>query len=171
MNIAPHAPVIIRIPAKANRVLPPPPVLLDDNDDAPVEVPTTLLHDIARVPDFPEHSLGSGHVRATAGSSDDRAEPGGVPNGSVAFSEGLPGGIRLSDLPDPHSVREALASLNADAWQAAMDCEMQNLKSHSVYTLVPRCPGMHTHPHHRHSPYYRRPPQPCLQPPHQQRLI
>ena len=141
-----------------------------------VEVPATLLHDIAGVPDFPERSLRSGRVRAAAGSSDDRAEPGGVSNDSVAFSAGLPGGIRLFDLPDPSSVREALASPDADVWQAAMDREMQNLKSHSVYTLVSRRLGMRTRPHHRRRPYYwrppqRRPPQPCPRPPHRQRLI
>ena len=174
VNIAPHPPVIIRIPVKGNRALPP--VLPDDDDDDPVEVPATLLHDIVGVPDFLERSLRSGCVCAAAGSSDDRAEPGGVPNDSVAFSAGLPGGIRLSDMPDPSSVCDALTSPDADAWQAAMDCEMQNLKSHSVYTLIPRRLGMHTRPHHWRRPYYqcppqRRPPQPCPRPPHRQRLI
>jgi hypothetical protein len=33
----------------------------------------------------------------------------------IAFSAGLHGGIQLSQLPDPRSVREAMASPNTDS--------------------------------------------------------
>jgi len=62
----------------------------------------------------------------------------------IAFSAGLPGGIQLSQLPNPRSVREAMASPHADGWKDAMDREMANLESHDVYELVPRMPGMRT---------------------------
>jgi hypothetical protein len=61
-----------------------------------------------------------------------------------AFSAGLPGGIQLSQLPDPRTVREAMASPDADGWKDAMDCEMANLQSHDVYELVPRASDMRT---------------------------
>jgi len=62
----------------------------------------------------------------------------------IAFSDSLPGGIQLSQLPDPRSVREAMASPDADGWTNSMDQEMANLKSHDVYELVPRMNGMRT---------------------------
>ena len=62
----------------------------------------------------------------------------------VAFSAGLPGGIQLSRLPDPRNVREAMAAHDADGWKAAMTKEMTNLKSHDVYDLVLRTPGIRT---------------------------
>jgi hypothetical protein len=37
-----------------------------------------------------------------------------------------------------------MASPDADGWKAAMDQEMENLRSHGVYELVPRQPGMRT---------------------------
>jgi len=62
----------------------------------------------------------------------------------IAFSASLPGGIQLSQLPDPRSVSEAMAFPGADGWKDAMDQEMANLKSHSVYELVPCMNGVWT---------------------------
>ena len=55
----------------------------------------------------------------------------------IAFSASLPGGIQLSQLPDPRSVREAMAAPDVEGWRDA-------LKSHDVYELVPRTSGMRT---------------------------
>ena len=62
----------------------------------------------------------------------------------IVFSAGLPGRIHLSQLPDPRTVREAMAAPDAEGWRDAMDREMQNLKSHDVYELVPRTHDMRT---------------------------
>ena len=62
----------------------------------------------------------------------------------IAFSAGLPGRIQLLQLPDPRSMREAMASPDADGWKDAMDREMANLESHDAYELVPGMPGMRT---------------------------
>jgi len=43
-------------------------------------------------------------------------------------------------------VREAMAASDADGWVDAMDREMENLRSHDVYEVVPRTPGMAHHP-------------------------
>ena len=51
---------------------------------------------------------------------------------------------QLSQLPDPRNVREVMAAPDADEWKEAMDREMENLKSHNVYELVPRTNGMRT---------------------------
>jgi len=59
----------------------------------------------------------------------------------IALSAGLPGGIQLSQLPDPRSVRAAMAPPDAITWKGAMDQEMANFKSHHVYGLVPRMNG------------------------------
>jgi len=53
-------------------------------------------------------------------------------------------GIQLSQLPDPRSVREAMASPDADGWKDAMGQEMAKLKSPDVYELVPRMNGTRT---------------------------
>ena len=53
VNIVPQLWLVIRIPVKANGLLPPPPpVVADDDDDNPVDIPTTPLHDVAGMPDF-----------------------------------------------------------------------------------------------------------------------
>ena len=70
-------------------------------------------------------------------------QPGGVAL-SVAFSAQLPGVMLLSQLPDPHSLREALAAPDADDWCDAMDCKMENLRAHDVYELVLHASGAHT---------------------------
>jgi Reverse transcriptase (RNA-dependent DNA polymerase) len=62
----------------------------------------------------------------------------------IAFSAALPGGIQLSQRPDPRSVREVMASPDADGWKNAMDQEIENLKAHNVYELVPYASGMRT---------------------------
>ena len=62
----------------------------------------------------------------------------------AAFSAGLPGGIQLSQLPDPRNVREAMAAPDADGWREAMDREMENLRSHDIYELLQRALGMRT---------------------------
>ena len=60
----------------------------------------------------------------------------------VAFSAGLPGEIWLSELPDSRNVRESMAAPDLDGWKNAMDKEMENLRSHDVYEVVPRMPSM-----------------------------
>ena len=62
----------------------------------------------------------------------------------IAFSASLPGGVQLSQLPDPRSVRELMSAPDAEGWRDAMDREMQNLKLHGVDELVPRTSGMRT---------------------------
>lgn len=145
--LPPH--LVIWILVKADRAPPPPllpPVVMDDDDDNPIHIPAILLHNVAGVPGFPEHSLRSGQVCTAngTGSPSSSSKPGGVMDDPVAFSAGLPGGIWLSDLPDPLSIHEALASPDANTGRAVMDHEMQNLRSHNVYQLVPQHPGMHT---------------------------
>jgi len=85
------------------------------------------VHDVAHVPDFPSKSLRSGRKR----------DEGGGDKVQVAFSAGIPGGIQLSSLPDPRTVHEAMAAPDADGWRVAMDAELENLRSHEVYDLVP----------------------------------
>ena len=120
----------------------------DDGDgDSP---PVRPIHDVSHVPDYPTRSLRSGRLR----DGGDGVERGGRRGAMfseeqtdihpVAFSAGLPGGIQLSQLPDPRSAREAMAAPDADGWKEAMDREMKNLESHDVYDLVPRAPGMRT---------------------------
>jgi hypothetical protein len=92
------------------------------------------INNVARVPDFPEKSLRSRRTRE---------EPGGE-SCAVAFTAGLPGRIQLMNLPDPWSMCKAMAAPDADGWQEAMDREMENLRSHDVYELVPQTPSMHT---------------------------
>ena len=112
-------------------------------------------HDVSHVPDYPTRTLHSGlgcdapgggsasaaRNRGGGGSAmlvlDDDAPP-------VAFSAGLPGGIQLSQLPDPQNVHEAMAAPDADGWRDMMNKEMENLRSHDVYELVPHMPGMCT---------------------------
>jgi hypothetical protein len=92
------------------------------------------INDVTCVLDFPEKSL---HFGCT------HEEPGGE-SCAVTFTAGLPGGIQLTNLPDPQSMHEAMAAPDADGWREAMDREMENLCSHNVYELVPRTPGMCT---------------------------
>jgi hypothetical protein len=92
-----------------------------------------LVHDVAHVPDFPKMSLRSGRQR----------EPGGEVY-VVAFSAGLPCGVQLSQLPDPRTMREAMAAPDSDGWREVMDREMENLKSHDVHELVPPASGIRT---------------------------
>ena len=51
------------------------------------------MHDVSHVPDYPTRSLRSGRGRDEA-------------NCNIAFSAGRPGGIQLSQLPDPRNVCE-----------------------------------------------------------------
>ena len=92
------------------------------------------MHDIAHVLNFPKRSLHSGHMRG---------EPGGDMC-DVAFSARLPGGIELSQMPDPRSVHKAMAASDATGWVDVIDREMDNLCTHDVYELVPRTSGMRT---------------------------
>ena len=91
------------------------------------------VHDIACVPDFRKKSTRSGRWR----------EPGGDV-ADVAFSAGPSGGVQLSHLPDPRSVREAMAAPDADGWMVAMDLKMESLWSHDVFDPVPRASDMRT---------------------------
>jgi len=93
------------------------------------------IHDVTHVPDYPERTLRSGRRRRTWDGSIAGLERGrdgggdalfvaddgeGVDYSPVAFSARLPGGIHLSQLPDPRSVREALEAPDAE-WKEAMD--------------------------------------------------
>ena len=91
------------------------------------------VHDIACVPDFRKKSTRSGRWR----------EPGGDV-ADVAFSAGPSGGVQLSHLPDPRSVREAMAAPDADGWMVAMDLKMESLWSHDVFDPFPRASDMRT---------------------------
>jgi len=114
------------------------------------------VHNVSHVPDYPERMLCSGQRQGTWDGGDGRSGDGGgdtlfviddgegVDYSLIAFSAGLPGGIHLSQLPDPWSIHEALASPDTDGWKAAMDREMSNLRSHDIYKLTPCHPGMHT---------------------------
>ena len=62
----------------------------------------------------------------------------------VAFSAGLPNSIQLSSLPDPCTVCEAMAAPDVDGWKDAMDREMENLRSHDIYELIPHTDGIRT---------------------------
>ena len=95
------------------------------------------------VPGYPARSTRSGLRRNGGGGGggamlilDEATYP------PIAFSAGLPGGIQLSQLPDPRNVREAMAAPDADQWKEAMDLEMENPKLPDVYELVPRTNGM-----------------------------
>ena len=92
------------------------------------------MHDIAHVPNFPKQSLCSGHTHS---------EPGGDMC-DVAFLARLPSGVELSQMPDPHSVHEAMAASNATGWVDTMDCKMDNLCTRDVYELVLCTSGMRT---------------------------
>jgi hypothetical protein len=102
------------------------------------------MHDILYVPDFLARSTRSGLTR------DGRVREGGMlvlddgGHSSTAFYAGLLGGMQLSPLPDPCSVREAIAASDAEGWRDTMDQEMDNLRCHDVYELVPRTSGMRT---------------------------
>jgi transposase InsO family protein len=124
----------------------------DDDDESPIQSP---IHDVGHIPNYPMRSLRSG-LKREGGRGGSGLERGGGGGGSamlvvddagyppVAFSAGLPGGIQLSQLPDPRNVREALAAQDAEGWREAMNSEMENLKSHDVYELVPRIGSMRT---------------------------
>ena len=152
----PHLRITIRLPGRGmNRTVAPTartqddPIDIDDEDadgaaNEDAVPPVRPIHDILYVPSYPSKSTCSGLIRNGGGGKsamlilDEEAHP------PIAFSAGLPGGIQLSQMPDPRSVREAMASPDADGWKDAMDQEIANLKSHNVYELVPRTNGMWT---------------------------
>ena len=122
----------------------------DDNNNSithgGADTPTQPTHDVSYVPNFPARSTWSGLT------CDDQVRGGAMlvldddVHSPIAFSAGLPGGIQLSQLPDPRSVCEAMVAPDAEGWRDAMDQEMENLKSHDVYELVPQVSGMRTLP-------------------------
>ena len=116
------------MPAAAPRVSTPE---ADEDTDESADDP---IHDVARVPDLPARSL---HFSCT------RDQPGGVAL-SVTFLAQLPGAMLLSQLLDPCSLREALAAPDANNWRNTMDREMENLRAHDVYELVPHASGART---------------------------
>jgi hypothetical protein len=101
----------------------------DDEDDDGAETasdgdadsPERPRHDVSHVHDFPVRSTRSGSTRdgrVRGGAMlvlDDEVHP------PIAFSTGLPGGIQLSQLPDPRTVHEAMAAPDAEGWRDAMD--------------------------------------------------
>jgi len=101
-------------------------------------------NDVTLVPDYPAGSTRSGLTRGGEVEEGDAMLTLEGESHPVAFSAGLPNGILLSRLPDPRSVREAMAAPDAEGWKDAMDREMENLRSHDVYDLVPRAPGLRT---------------------------
>ena len=92
------------------------------------------VHHVAQVPDFPTGLLHSGHNCGESGGDGCR----------VAFSAHLPNGIQLSLLLDPHTICEVMAVPNTDGWKEVMDCEMENLRSHNIYKLIPCAVGIWT---------------------------
>ena len=116
------------MPAAAPRVSTPE---ADEDTDKSADDP---IHDVAQVPDLPVRSLRFSHMRN---------QPGGVAL-SIAFLGQLPGAMLLSQLPDLHSLCEALAAPDPDDWHDVMDCKMENLRAHDVYELVLRASGAHT---------------------------
>ena len=126
----------------------------NDDDGDGNSPPAHPIHNVSHVPDYPTRSLHSGHVRDGGGGGGFSVEHSGqrgamfseeqIDIHPVVFSAGLPGGIQLSQLPDPRSARKAMAAPDADGWKEAMDWEMKNLESHDIYDLVPHAPGMCT---------------------------
>jgi len=142
---SPHPRITIRLPG---RLMTQPRTDDDDSDDSGpggesdgLDGSVHPVHNVSHVPDYPARLLRSG-LRRDGGGGGGTALLSSCP--PFAFSAGLPGGIQLSQLPDPRNVREAMAAPDADCWKEAMDKEMSNLKSHDVYELVPRTKGMHT---------------------------
>jgi hypothetical protein len=74
---------------------------VDGNDSDGDSSPDHPIHDVSYVPGYPTRSE------------------------DVGFSAGLPGGIQLSQLPDPRNVRDAMAAPDAVGWRDAMDQEME----------------------------------------------
>ena len=113
----------------------------NDGSDEDADSPARPIHDVSYVPI--SQRAHTSFANGGGGNSamlilDEATQP------PVDFSVGLPRGIQLSQLPDPRSVRKAMASPDADGWKDAMDQEMANLKSHDIYELVPRMNGMRT---------------------------
>jgi len=73
-----------------------------DRSDEDADSPARPIHDVSYVPSYPSKSMSSGLIRNGGGGNnailDEAAHP------PIAFSAGLPGGIQLSQLPDPRSV-------------------------------------------------------------------
>ena len=91
----------------------------DDNSSTygGTDTPTRPMHDVSYVHDFPARSTRPGltpNGRVRGGAmlvlDDDAHSP-------IAFSAGLPGGVQLSQLPDPRCVREAMAAPDAEGWR------------------------------------------------------
>jgi len=115
----------------------------NNGSDEDADSPARLIHDVSYVLSYPSKSTRSVLIRNGRGGGNSAMldEAMHLP---IAFSAGLPGGIQLSQLPDPCSTRDATTSPDTDGWMGAMDQEMANLKSHDVYELVPRMDGMRT---------------------------
>jgi len=109
--------------------------------DEDADSPARPIHDVSYVPSYPSKSTRSVLIRNGRGGGNSAMLDEAI-HLPIAFSAGLSGGIPLSQLPDPHSTRDATASPDADGWKGAMDQEMVNLKSHDVYELVQRMNGM-----------------------------
>jgi len=114
----------------------------NDGSDEDADSPARPIHDVSYVPSYPSQSTRSGLIRNGGGGNRSMVDEAAYP--TIAFSTGLPGGIQLSQLPNPCSTRDPTASPDADGWKGAMDQEMANLKSHDVYELVPRMNAMRT---------------------------
>jgi len=78
----------------------------DDGSDEDAVSLARPIHDVSYVPNYPSKSTRSGLIRNGGGGGnsatlilDEAAHP------PIAFSAGLPGGIQLSQLLDPRSVR------------------------------------------------------------------
>ena len=97
----------------------------DSSTDEGADTPIRPRHDVSYVHDFPARSTRSGFMR------DGRVRGGAMlvldddTHSPIAFSAGLPGDVQLSQLPDPRSVREAIAAPDAEGWRDATDREMQ----------------------------------------------
>jgi hypothetical protein len=112
-----------------------------EDDDHSQQCP---CYDVSFVPDYPMWMTHSGLNCDGGGGGSALLIIDSAEYPHITFSAGLPGGIHLSELPDPRNVREAMVTHDADGWKEAMNKEMENLKSHDVYELVPHVKGLRT---------------------------
>jgi len=90
----------------------------NDGSDEDANSPASPIHDVSYVPSYPSKSTGSVLIRNGRGGGN-RAMLDEAMHLPIAFSAGLPGGIRLSQLPNPCSTRDATVSPDADGWKGA----------------------------------------------------
>jgi len=85
----------------------------NERSDEDADSPARPIHDVSYVPNYPSKSTRSVLIRNGRG-GENSAMLDEAMHLPIAFSAGLPGGIPLSQLPDPCSTRDAMASPDAD---------------------------------------------------------